>query len=159
MTQNQINYVKHLEQERTNKVQEAETKRHNLAMEYEQSKANAEIARANRAAEAENIRRNTLNYEASMAGVGANRYATDVNADVSKSSQYLNFQTNKAKMGIDSSSVKESVRHNKAVEQETHRKNTLDAFLKAGDIVVSNAIPLLRIAAGDLSVLFPTRVR
>lgn len=143
MTANQINYLKHVEEHRTNVEQENERRRSNMAME-------SETRRANQAREAENARANTLNYQASIYSTDAGMRNADVNAETQRvvagihadatitsaaiSADASKYATNMNRSNVLSNIRKDTLiaadklgeerRHNKAVEAETVRHQT-----------------------------------
>lgn len=143
MTANQINYLKQVEEHRTNVVQEQERTRSNMAME-------AETRRANKAKEAENARANTLNYQASVYSTQASMRNADVNADTQRvvAGIHANATITSAAISADASKYASDInrgntllniqkdtliaadklgeerRHNQAVEGETSRHQT-----------------------------------
>lgn len=140
MTANQINYLKHVEEHRTNVEQEKERNRSNMAME-------AETRRANQAREAENSRANTLNYQASIYSTQANMRNADVNAETQRvvagihanatiTSAAISADANRYATDVNRSNVLSNIqkdtliaadklgeerRHNQVVEEETAR--------------------------------------
>lgn len=119
MTQIQVEYLKHLENVRSNMVREAETRRSNLATELETQRHNVageqETRRKNLAGEAltggynqEIVRHNRAVEAVSRAQLGLESRRIDI-------SQYQ-AETQRLQAG-------ESVRHNRAVEAESARHN------------------------------------
>jgi hypothetical protein len=162
MTANQINYLKQIEEHRSNIAQETETHRANVARE------------------AENARANTLNYQASIYSTEAGMRNADVNAETQRvvagihaaasiqgaaisadASRYatdtnriINMSRITSDQTIAASNLGETRRHNVAVETETERHQTrqdrsntwknvisgVGTVLNAGHNVVSDVI-------------------
>lgn len=116
MTRNQIDYQKHVEQARSNRVNEKETERANRAKELQLEKELAETQRSNLVREAETQRSNVAKEtETHRSNVVSEREAA-------RSNLAKELETNRA---------------NLAKETEAHRSNTAQEALKAQDIASS----------------------
>jgi hypothetical protein len=162
MTANQINYLKQIEEHRSNVAQETETRRANLARE------------------AENARANTLNYQASVYSTEAGMRNADVNAetqrvvagihanasivsaaisadaskyasDMNRGNTILNITSTQR---IKANELGEAQRHNKAVEEETARHQQREDRSRTWSNVLTGAHNFVSdvINAGNLGV-------
>lgn len=114
MTSNQIEYVKHQEQRRHNLAMEEETQRSDLAKEREQARANdLNYAAATYSAQA-SMYNAKLNYD-------ANIYASQLNASVqthiADQTAQITRRRNADLAMKESNEVRETYRHNKAMEE------------------------------------------
>jgi len=124
MTANQINYLKLIEDRRSNLAREQETHRANVTAE-------GETARANRAREAENIRANTLNYQASIFSTEAGMRNADVNAETQRVVAGIHANASIASAAISA----DASRYASDTQRTINRENILhDTLVKADQL-------------------------
>lgn len=143
MTSNQIEYVKHREQQRHNLAMETETQRSDLAKEREQARAN------------------DLNYSASIYSSQASMYNAKLNYDANLYASQLNYashmyatqeqtrlqgQRNMDMLMLESSAQKETYRHNKAMEEVSRQDSESKAVSSFGSVL--NALGKVAQTAG-----------